>query len=176
MLSLSLSLCGDDQIIEAPPIVVVGLVGLIQTPSGKRSVTTVWASHMDDSFKRRFYKNWYALNHTLTVPTNARPQCCESADHQNPLRIQFPKNPTISIPPKTPWNTARRSPWKTLNFHVIKPHGNPLENHYQMNSMTFSVFKIRWNSVFENELKLNVPSILIYPLCSDLITFQDRLK
>merc|ERR1711933_640884 len=25
---------------------------------GLRAVTTVWASHMDDSFKRRFYKNW----------------------------------------------------------------------------------------------------------------------
>jgi len=45
-------------IIETPPMVVVGMVGLVQTPTGKRAVTTVWASHMDDSFKRRFYKNW----------------------------------------------------------------------------------------------------------------------
>eukprot|EP01084_Bolivina_argentea_P274838 468571_1 len=45
-------------IIETPPMVVVGLVGYVRTPSGLRSVTTVWASHMDDSFKRRFYKNW----------------------------------------------------------------------------------------------------------------------
>eukprot|EP01083_Nonionella_stella_P176573 618160_1 len=45
-------------IIETPPMVVVGLVGYVKTPSGLRSVTTVWASHMDDSFKRRFYKNW----------------------------------------------------------------------------------------------------------------------
>jgi len=45
-------------IIEAPPMTVVGLVGLITTPTGKRSVSTVWASHMDDSYKRRFYKNW----------------------------------------------------------------------------------------------------------------------
>jgi len=45
-------------IIETPPMIVVGLVGMVQTPAGKRSVTTVWAAHMDDSFKRRFYKNW----------------------------------------------------------------------------------------------------------------------
>jgi len=45
-------------IIETPPMVVVGLVGYVKTPSGLRGVTTVWAAHMDDSFKRRFYKNW----------------------------------------------------------------------------------------------------------------------
>ena len=47
------------QIIETPPMIVVGMVGLVQTPSGKRSITSLWASHMDDSFKRRYYKNWY---------------------------------------------------------------------------------------------------------------------
>jgi len=45
-------------IIETPPIIVVGLVGYVKTPSGLRSITTVWSSHMDDSFRRRFYKNW----------------------------------------------------------------------------------------------------------------------
>jgi len=45
-------------IIETPPMVVVGMVGLVQTPTGKRAVTTLWANHMDDSFKRKFYKNW----------------------------------------------------------------------------------------------------------------------
>eukprot|EP00485_Elphidium_margaritaceum_P019870 CAMPEP_0202727438 /NCGR_PEP_ID=MMETSP1385-20130828/185121_1 /ASSEMBLY_ACC=CAM_ASM_000861 /TAXON_ID=933848 /ORGANISM="Elphidium margaritaceum" /LENGTH=398 /DNA_ID=CAMNT_0049393677 /DNA_START=291 /DNA_END=1484 /DNA_ORIENTATION=- len=45
-------------IIETPPMIVVGLVGYVKTPSGLRTVSTVWASHLDDSFKRRFYKNW----------------------------------------------------------------------------------------------------------------------
>jgi len=45
-------------IVETPPIMVVGLVGYVKTPSGLRSITTVWSSHMDDSFRRRFYKNW----------------------------------------------------------------------------------------------------------------------
>jgi len=45
-------------IIETPPMVVVGLVGYVQTPSGLRGVTTLWSAHMDDSYKRRFYKNW----------------------------------------------------------------------------------------------------------------------
>jgi len=46
-------------IIETPPMVVVGVVGYIETPNGLRSLTTVWAEHLSDELKRRFYKNWY---------------------------------------------------------------------------------------------------------------------
>lgn len=46
-------------ILEAPPMVAVGLVGYIQTPRGLRSLTTVWAEHLSEEAKRRFYKNWY---------------------------------------------------------------------------------------------------------------------
>lgn len=40
-------------------MVAVGLVGYIETPRGLRSLTTVWAEHLSDEVKRRFYKNWY---------------------------------------------------------------------------------------------------------------------
>lgn len=40
-------------------MVVIGLVGYIETPRGLRSLTTVWASHLSEEIKRRFYKNWY---------------------------------------------------------------------------------------------------------------------
>ena len=40
-------------------MVVVGLVGYIETPRGLRSLTTVWAEHLSDELKRRFYKSWY---------------------------------------------------------------------------------------------------------------------
>jgi len=46
-------------IIETPPMVVVGIVGYIQTPKGLRSLTTVWAEHLSEELRRRFYKNWY---------------------------------------------------------------------------------------------------------------------
>jgi len=46
-------------IIETPPMRVVGLVGYIQTPRGLRTLTTVWSKFLDESLKRRFYKNWY---------------------------------------------------------------------------------------------------------------------
>ncbi|BFZ57174.1 60S ribosomal protein L3 [Savitreella phatthalungensis] len=46
-------------IIETPPVVIVGVVGYVETPRGLRSLTTVWAEHLSDELKRRFYKSWY---------------------------------------------------------------------------------------------------------------------
>lgn len=46
-------------IIETPPMVAVGLVGYIETVKGLRALTTLWASSLNESFKRRYYKNWY---------------------------------------------------------------------------------------------------------------------
>jgi len=46
-------------ILEVPPVIVIGLVGYIETPQGLRTLTTVWASHLSEEVKRRFYKNWY---------------------------------------------------------------------------------------------------------------------
>ena len=46
-------------ILETPPLVVVGVVGYVETPRGLRSLTTVWAEHLSEDIKRRFYKNFY---------------------------------------------------------------------------------------------------------------------
>jgi large subunit ribosomal protein L3e len=45
-------------VIETPPICVVGLVGYVETPRGLRTLTTVWANHLEKDTLRRFYKNW----------------------------------------------------------------------------------------------------------------------
>jgi len=46
-------------ILETPPMVVVGIVGYLQTPTGLRALTTVWAQTIGEEFLRRLYKNWY---------------------------------------------------------------------------------------------------------------------
>jgi len=46
-------------IVETPPMVVVGLVGYVETPQGLRALTSVWAQHLSEECRRRFYKNWY---------------------------------------------------------------------------------------------------------------------
>ena len=48
-------------IIETPPMVCVGVVGYIDTPRGMRALKTVWAQHLGEECKRRFYKNWYVF-------------------------------------------------------------------------------------------------------------------
>ena len=46
-------------ILEAPPMMVVGFVGYVETPRGLRALTSVWAGHLSEECKRRFYKAWY---------------------------------------------------------------------------------------------------------------------
>jgi large subunit ribosomal protein L3e len=38
---------------------VVGVAGYIETPTGLRTLTTVWAQTLGEEFLRRMYKNWY---------------------------------------------------------------------------------------------------------------------
>ncbi|KII66154.1 60S ribosomal protein L3 [Thelohanellus kitauei] len=45
-------------IVETPPIVAVGVVGYIETPTGLRQVSTVWAQHLSEECRRRFYRQW----------------------------------------------------------------------------------------------------------------------
>merc|ERR1712088_934372 len=45
-------------IIETPPMMCVGVVGYIETPRGLRALKTVWAEHIGEECRRRFYKNW----------------------------------------------------------------------------------------------------------------------
>jgi large subunit ribosomal protein L3e len=47
-------------ILETPPMVVVGLVGYIETPRGLRSLSSVWANHLSDELRRKFYRRWYS--------------------------------------------------------------------------------------------------------------------
>merc|ERR1711988_2102101 len=56
--------CEAVTILECPPMVVVGMVGYIETPRGLRSIATVWADHLSEECRRRFYKNWHkSKNH-----------------------------------------------------------------------------------------------------------------
>merc|ERR1712183_115817 len=45
--------------LEAPPMIVCGFMGYVETPRGLRSLTSVWAGHLSEECKRRFYKTWH---------------------------------------------------------------------------------------------------------------------
>jgi large subunit ribosomal protein L3e len=63
-------------IIETPPVVVVGVVGYTETPRGLRPLSTVFAQHMSDECKRRFYKNW--IETPLTIADEFQSRMCHS--------------------------------------------------------------------------------------------------
>ena len=48
-------------IVETPPMVVVGVIGYIDTPRGLRTLKTIFAEHLSEECRRRFYKNWLVL-------------------------------------------------------------------------------------------------------------------
>jgi len=50
-------------VLEAAPMIIVGFVGYVATPRGLRALTTVWAGHLSDEVKRRFYKSWHKAKH-----------------------------------------------------------------------------------------------------------------
>lgn len=49
-------------IVETPPMIVVGVVGYVTTATGLRTLNTVWAEHLSNEVKRKFYKNWCAAD------------------------------------------------------------------------------------------------------------------
>ena len=52
--------CEPVTIIETPPMTVVGVLGYIKSYRGEQTYKTVWAQHISEDCKRRFYKNYYA--------------------------------------------------------------------------------------------------------------------
>jgi len=46
-------------VLETPPMRVVGFVGYVETPRGLRALTCVWAGHLNEECKRRFYSSWH---------------------------------------------------------------------------------------------------------------------
>ena len=86
-----LETCEAVTIIETPPIVVIGVVGYIRTAQGLRAYDAVWAQHLNDEVRRRFYKNWYVLTspsgcalpgQLLSLPSPLQVQVQEEGVHQ----------------------------------------------------------------------------------------------
>jgi large subunit ribosomal protein L3e len=50
-------------ILETPPMIVVGVIGYMETPFGLRTCTTVFAQHLSAECRRRFHKSWFRSKH-----------------------------------------------------------------------------------------------------------------
>merc|ERR1712168_1614721 len=65
-------------IVETPPMMVVGVVGYVETPRGLRSFKTIFAEHVSDECKRRFYKNWYKGKKQLVKDFASMKKYCQA--------------------------------------------------------------------------------------------------
>ncbi|VVB11493.1 unnamed protein product [Arabis nemorensis] len=80
--------CEAVTIIETPPMVVIGVVAYVKTPRGLRSLNTVWAQHLSEEVRRRFYKNW-CKSKKKAFTGYAKPY--ESEDGKKSIQAQLEK-------------------------------------------------------------------------------------
>lgn len=69
-------------------MVVVGVVGYVKTPRGLRSLNTVWAQHLSEEVKRRFYKNWYKSKKKAFTKYSKK---YETDDGKKEIQVQLEK-------------------------------------------------------------------------------------
>jgi len=75
-------------ILEAPPMVVVGFVGYVETPRGLRALTSVWAGHLSEECKRRFYKSWHSSKQKAFTKYQKRWSEASKDGKENPMAAE----------------------------------------------------------------------------------------
>merc|ERR1712050_300995 len=92
-------------IIETPPIMVVGVVGYIETPHGMRTFKTIWAEHLSEECRRRFYKNWYKSKKKAFTKYSKK---WSAEDGKKEIEKDFAKSPVSAL------GILRESPIRSL--------------------------------------------------------------
>merc|ERR1712060_623026 len=71
------------------PMVVVGFVGYVETPRGLRALTTVWAGHLSEEVKRRFYKAWHKSKQKAFTKYQKRWSDASKASEGSPMAAEI---------------------------------------------------------------------------------------
>merc|ERR1711994_725362 len=134
-------------ILETPPMIAVGVVGYIETPRGMRALKTVWAEHIGEECKRRFYKNWSQSKKKAFTKS-----CTKWADDLGKKEIEKDLNQmkkyctTIRIIVHTQMKLLRRRQKKAhimevqLNGGSIGDKGNVAREHFEKEVPVGEVF------------------------------------
>merc|ERR1719158_1242059 len=72
-------------VLEAPPMICCGFVGYVETPRGLRALTSVWAGHLSEEVKRRFYKSWHTSKKKAFTKYQKRWEETSKADGGAPM-------------------------------------------------------------------------------------------
>merc|ERR1719235_2642716 len=76
-------------ILEAAPMIVVGFAGYVETPRGLRTLTSVWAGHLNEECKRRFYKSWHKSKKKAFTKYNKKWEDATKAGGEAPMAAEI---------------------------------------------------------------------------------------
>ena len=85
--------CEPVTILDAPDMVVVGIVGYKPSALGLRAVSTLWAQKLSEPMLRRYYKSWYASKKKAFTKHTAKYQ--EAEAERTTLFNRIEKNATV---------------------------------------------------------------------------------
>lgn len=69
-------------------MVVVGVTAYVKTPRGLRTLNTVWAKHLSEEVRRRFYKNWFKSKKKAFTKYSKK---CETDEGKKEINSQLEK-------------------------------------------------------------------------------------
>ena len=139
--------CEQVTILECPPMVICGLVGYIETPRGLRTLSTVWAKHLSEGLKRRFYKRYYKARHTAFW----RHGCKYDANISDKLARIIKYSSSIRVLAHTQMNLVRIGQKKS-HLMEIQVNGGTIASKVQFAYQLFEK-QVRVSSVFhQNEM------------------------
>jgi len=61
----------------------------VETPRGLRALTSVWAGHLSDECKRRFYKNWHKCKHKAFTKYQKRYEAAEKEKQGSAMEAEI---------------------------------------------------------------------------------------
>jgi len=97
-------------------MVVVGVVGYVATPNGLRTLTTVWASHLAEECRRRFYKSWYRSKKKAFTKYSKK-----NADNKADFDAEIAKiKKYASVVRVIAHTQIRKTPLKSKKAHILE--------------------------------------------------------
>ena len=137
-------------------MIVVGLVGYIETPRGLRSLTTVWTQHLSDEVKRRFYKNWYKSK-KKAFTKYAR----KHADEAKPIARELERiRKYCSVVRILAHTQIRATPLKQKKAHLmeIQVNGGSVEDKVSFGHALFEK-KVEVDNIFEKDEMIDIIAV-----------------
>ena len=142
-------------VVDTPPMVVVGVVGYVETPRGLRSLTTVWAEHLvkkseEDSTRTGINPRRRPSPNTL-VNTPLTP---------NKLKLNWPESRSTLLLSES-WLTpkSKKTPLSQRKLTWLKSKSTVVPSPTKLTGPKNTLKKVSVDSVFEQDEMIDVIAV-----------------